>query len=74
MVDALVNGDIQLVINTAEGKGSASDAYLIRRSAIERGLPYITTIAAAKATVGAVEDLIRSDLTVSALQDYYQKA
>ncbi|MBI4798234.1 MAG: carbamoyl-phosphate synthase large subunit, partial [Desulfarculus sp.] len=73
VVDLMKNGDIQLVINSAEGKGSASDAYLIRRQALERGLPYITTLAAAKATVDAVEALLRSDhLSVTPLQDYYR--
>ncbi|RJX29769.1 MAG: carbamoyl-phosphate synthase large subunit [Desulfarculus sp.] len=75
VVDAMVNGEIQLVINTTEGKGPASDAYQIRRSALERGLPYITTIAAARATVDAVESLLKSDhLTVTPLQDYYAAA
>ncbi len=73
VVDLIKNGEIQLVLNTAEGKGSASDAYLIRRQALERGLPYITTMAAAKATVDAVEALLRSDhLSVTPLQDYYR--
>jgi carbamoyl-phosphate synthase large subunit len=74
VVDAIINGQVQMVINTAEGKGPASDAYLMRRSALERGIPYITTLAAAKATVDAVESLIKSDhLAVTALQDYYQE-
>jgi len=74
VVDAIINGQVQLVINTAEGKGPASDAYLMRRTALERGIPYITTLAAAKATVDAVESLIKSDhLTVTALQDYFEK-
>ncbi len=73
VVDAIINGEVQMVINTAEGKGPASDAYLMRRTALERGIPYITTLAAAKATVDAVESLIKSDhLTVTALQDYFQ--
>ena len=73
VVDAIINDEVQMVINTAEGKGPASDAYLMRRTALERGIPYITTLAAARATVDAVESLIKSDhLTVTALQDYYQ--
>ena len=69
----MVNGEIDLVINTAQGKGSASDSFQIRRTALERGLPYITTVAAAQATVDAVEALIKNDrLTVRALQDYYR--
>ena len=73
VVDAMKNGEVQLVINTAEGKDPQSDAYQIRRAALERGLPYITTIAAAKATVDAVEALLKSDhLSVTPLQDYYR--
>ncbi len=74
VVDAIINGEVQLVINTAQGKGPASDAYLMRRSALERGIPYITTLAAARATVDAVEALLKSDhLSVTALQDYYRE-
>ncbi|MBU4567135.1 MAG: carbamoyl-phosphate synthase large subunit [Desulfarculus sp.] len=72
VVDAMVNGEIDLVINTTEGKGPASDAYLIRRTALERGLAYCTTLAAARATADAVEALLKNDtLTVTPLQDYY---
>jgi carbamoyl-phosphate synthase large subunit len=73
VVDAIKNGEVSLVINTAEGKGSKGDAYLIRREALERGLPYITTLAAAKATVDAVEEMLRAEgVTVTPLQDYYR--
>ncbi|MBU1274848.1 MAG: carbamoyl-phosphate synthase large subunit, partial [Proteobacteria bacterium] len=72
VVDAMVNGEIDLVINTAVGKGPASDAYLIRRTALERGLAYCTTLAAARATADAVEALLKNNtLTVTPLQDYY---
>ena len=72
VVDAMVNGEIDLVINTAEGKGPASDAYRIRRTALDRGLAYITTLAAARATAQAVEALLKNDtITVTPLQDYY---
>ena len=73
ITDAIVNGEIGLVINTAEGKGPASDAYRIRRQALDRGVPYITTLAAAKATVDAVEATLQSSLSVTPLQDYYSR-
>jgi len=73
IVDSIINGEVDLVINTAEGKGPASDAYLIRRNAIDRGLAYITTIAGAKATADAIEAMIGKDLDVTPLQDYYGK-
>jgi len=75
VVDAMVNREIDLVINTTEGKGPASDAYQIRRTALDRGLAYITTLAAARATAQAVEALLKNDtITVTPLQDYYGAA
>ena len=72
VVDRMKNGEIDLVVNTSEGKDPHKDGYNIRRAAIERGTPYITTVAAAKATADAVEAFIREEkLTVTALQDYY---
>ena len=74
VADRMVNRDIDLVINTSEGKDPFKDAYNIRRTAVERGLPYITTIAAARASVDAVEALLKNEkITVSALQDYHGK-
>ena len=73
VVDAMINGEIQMVINTSQGKGSASDSYLIRRTAVERGLPYITTISAAMATLEALQVLGKDKkFTVTTLQDYYK--
>lgn len=73
IVDSIINGEIQMVINTTEGKGSASDSYQIRRTALERGLPYITTISAASATALALEALHHQPrFSVTSLQDYYR--
>ena len=49
IVDAIKNGEIQLVVNTPIGKASNIDDSYIRKNAIRYGVPYITTIAAAKA-------------------------
>ncbi len=73
VVDSIINGNIQLVINTTEGKGSASDSYQIRRTALERGLPYITTVSAALATAAAIEAIHNQPrFSVTSLQNYYQ--
>ena len=73
VVDRLVNGEIDLVINTSEGKDPFKDAYHIRRSALERGISYVTTMAGAKATVEGVEALIKNDgFSVTPLQEYYR--
>ncbi len=72
-VDRLKNGEIALVINTATGKISREDAYLIRRYAMELDVPYATTIACARAMVQAIERLKETKFTVRPLQDYYRR-
>ncbi len=71
-VDMLKNGDFALVINTAEGKVSREDAYLIRRYAMELEVPYATTIACARAMAQAIARLKEARFTVRPLQEYYR--
>src|SRR5450432_4316914 len=52
-VDRLLSGDIQLVINTTSGTEAIKDSFPIRRTALTKGVPYYTTISAARAAVGA---------------------
>lgn len=54
IVEALLNGKIQMVFNTSKEKQQIADSYLIRRTALERGIPYFTNIHAAKAAVEAI--------------------
>ena len=70
IVDKIVDGGIQLVINTTFGKQEISDSFSIRREALMHGLPYYTTVQGARMAVGALESLRRSDLSVKPLQDY----
>ena len=72
IVDKIINGEIDLVINTTVGKISINDSYSIRRTALERGLPYFTTIQGAVAALKAIGSL-RNEGTpsVRSLQDYY---
>jgi len=72
-IDLLKNGEFSLVINTAQGKVSWEDAYLIRRYAMELNVPYATTISCAKAMVEAIKRLKEAKFTVRPLQDYYKK-
>lgn len=69
VVDALVNDEIDLVINTPFGQETRSDGYHIRTAAIQHGVPNITTIPGAQAVVGAIEAVKRGRLHVVALQD-----
>ena len=70
IVDAMKNGDVQLVVNTTEGEQSLADSKSIRRTALENKIPYYTTLAGAEAAVAAIIALADNELTVASLQDY----
>ncbi len=68
--EAIMAGDVQLVINTTEGARAIRDSYSIRHSALINNVPYYTTMAGAAAAVDAVESLKSSNLEVTPLQSY----
>ncbi|MGF1464074.1 MAG: carbamoyl-phosphate synthase large subunit, partial [Maricaulaceae bacterium] len=70
IVDEMKNGQVQLVFNTTEGRQSLLDSFDIRRTALEKNIPYYTTVAAARAAVNAIRTIDASALEVRALQDY----
>ena len=70
IVDAMKNGQIQLVFNTTEGAQSYRDSFSIRRTALSQNIPYYTTIAGARASVQAIKRLRAGGLDVHALQTY----
>jgi carbamoyl-phosphate synthase large subunit len=70
IVDAMKNGDIQLVFNTTEGKQSVEDSFSLRRSALMMKIPYYTTTAGALAAAQAIRALADGDLEVRPLQSY----
>ena len=72
-VDAIINGEIHLVINTTEGAQALDDSRSIRRSALENSVPHYTTLMAAKALVEAMEALAHGSLDVAPLQDYFSR-
>jgi carbamoyl-phosphate synthase large subunit len=71
VVDVIVNGEVDLLINTTQGAKAMAASYHIRRTALEYQVPYFTTIAGARAAVSAIRSLRRSDLEVKSLQEYY---
>ena len=71
IVDAIKNGEIQLVINTPSGKLSKYDDSYIRKAAIKYKVPYITTIAAAVAAARGIEAFMRGHDSVKSLQSYH---
>jgi carbamoyl-phosphate synthase large subunit len=72
IVDYIINGKIDLIINTTIGKRSISDSFPIRRNAIEKQVPYVTTIRGAEATVMAIEALKARKVSVKPIQSYYR--
>ncbi|MCJ7501364.1 carbamoyl-phosphate synthase large subunit [bacterium] len=74
LVDAIINGEVQLVINTVEGVEAIDDSYSIRRSSIEQSVAYFTTVPGARAAVLGIEALKRKNWDVKALQDFHRKA
>jgi carbamoyl-phosphate synthase large subunit len=71
IVDGIKNGEIQLVVNTPEGKLSATDDSYIRKTAIQHKVPYITTIAAAKAGAEGIAAWRQGAAEVKSLQEYH---
>ena len=72
IVDHIIDGEIALIFNTTEGWQSHKDSQSIRRSALNGRVCYFTTAAASLAAAEAIEALLRADLDVRSLQDYYQ--
>ncbi len=70
VVDAMKNGEVQLVFNTTEGKQSLQDSFSLRRTALMMKIPYYTTTAGALAAVQAIAAIRNDDLDVRPLQAY----
>jgi carbamoyl-phosphate synthase large subunit len=69
-VDMIKNGQIQMVINTTEGKKAIADSFTMRREALQHRVNYYTTMAGAKAACYALGELEAGD--VNRLQDLHQ--
>jgi len=70
IVDAMKNGEVQLVFNTTEGKQSLVDSFEIRRTALMGKIPYFTTAAGALAAAQAIVATAQGPLEVRPLQSY----
>jgi len=70
IVDAMKNGEVQLVFNTTEGKQSLSDSFSIRRSALMMKIPYYTTASGADAAARAIAAIRAGELDVKPVQAY----
>jgi carbamoyl-phosphate synthase large subunit len=72
VVDSIINGQVDLIINSTIGKQSLMDSFSIRRSALDKQIPYVTTIRGGMAVVKAIEALKKTEISVKPIQQYYQ--
>jgi carbamoyl-phosphate synthase large subunit len=71
IVDLMKRGEIALVFNTPEDGRARRDSYLIRRTAVTQNIPYYTTVDGAQAAIGGIEALLKGEISVKPLQEYY---
>jgi carbamoyl-phosphate synthase large subunit len=72
VVDRIKSDEVAMVINTSFGAQTVADSYSIRRSSIEHGIPYCTTVAGAKAATLAISTIIKEGLGVKSVQEYHR--
>ena len=71
-IDLMVNGEVQLLINTPLGKHAQHDDYLLRRTAIAQRVSYTTTMSAATAASDAILALRSRQASVRSLQEWHK--
>jgi carbamoyl-phosphate synthase large subunit len=69
-VQLILEGEVDLIVNTPYGVGARLDGYEIRTAAVRRGIPCITTVQGLAAAVQGVEALTRGEVGVRSLQEY----
>ena len=69
-MDMIVNGEVQLLVNTPFGKHSQRDDYTLRQAAIRHRVSYTTTMSAASAACDAIVSLRTTHATVRSLQEW----
>jgi len=74
IVDAMIDGEIDLIFNTTEGRKAVEDSFSLRRTALIRSIPYYTTVSGAKAATLAIQALKADSLDVAPLQSYFKSA
>ena len=71
-VDAMLSGEIQLVINTAEGTNSIKDSFSLRQTALLNKIPYYTTLQGAKAATLGIKAIKEEIINVKSIQSYFE--
>ncbi len=70
-VDLILNGEVQLLVNTPMGKGAHSDDERLRQAAIANRIPYTTTLSAATAACEAIAARQSREMGVCSLQEWH---
>ncbi len=70
IVDAIKNGEVQLVINTPLGEESRYDEYAIGWTAIQQKIAFITTLSAASTAVKGIERIKQGGMKVKSIQEF----
>ena len=72
MMDMILNGEVDLIINTPIGNERKDDDSYLRKAAIKKKIPYMTTMAAAKATASGIHTIkTRGNSEVKSLQELH---
>ncbi len=74
LIDHMKNEAVDLILNTPNGKGARTDEGRIRATAVQHGIPCITTIQAAEAAVEALQALREREMEVESLQERFGTA
>ncbi len=74
VVDWIERGDVDLVVNTPTGSGARTDGWEIRRAAVARGIPCLTTLSGGLAAARAIAAARRGELGVLSLQEVHRPA
>jgi len=74
ILDAIANGQIDIILNTPIDKKGADDDSYIRKAAIKSRISYVTTMAAAKATIAGIKEIKNNTAKgVRSLQEYHSR-
>lgn len=71
VLDAITNNEVSIVINTPDDKKGAADDSYIRKGVIKARIPYVTTMAAAKASIAGIKALQTGKSEVKSLQQFH---
>lgn len=73
ILDAITNGRIDIIVNTPADKKGVNDDSYIRKAAIKARISYVTTMAAAKATIAGIKAIKNNTVGVKSLQEFHKE-